>query len=118
MSDPVLSRIVLKTGVPINILDAKVTAATGEMIVDVPVQGRQLEEAVSLFQEAGVNVKKILSSVEINYDRCTSCGACVSPCPVQAIVQHEDWSVELDETKCIRCLVCVDACPVRAIVTP
>lgn len=115
---PVLSEVVLKTGIPVNILEAKVTPRTGEMVVEVPARGKQLEETISLFQKTGVDVEKILEVVHIDSDRCISCGACVSPCPVQAIKQNADWSVELEEAKCIRCLVCVDACPVRAIRLP
>jgi ferredoxin len=115
VSEPVLSQIVLKTGILMNILEARVTATTGEMVVDVPIAEKQLDETISLFEEAGVAVNKIPATVKIDIDKCISCGACVSPCPVQAIKQHSDWSVELDEAKCIRCLLCIDACPVRAI---
>lgn len=115
VGNPVLSQIVLNTGIMINILEAKVTPTTGEMIVDIPVRGTQLEETISLFEKEGVRVDKILAVVRIDFDRCISCGACVSPCPVQAIKQNADWSVELEEAKCIKCLLCVDACPVRAI---
>lgn len=115
VSSPVLSQIVHNTGIMVNILEAKVTPTTGEMVVDVPVRGTQLEETISLFEKSGVDVEKILAVVRIDFDRCISCGACVSPCPVQAIRQTPDWSVELDESKCIKCLLCVDACPVRAI---
>ncbi len=106
----------LETQILVNILEAKVTPTTGEMVVDVPVRGTQLEETIALFEKARVDVKKILAVVRIDTDRCISCGACVSPCPAQAIKQNVDWSVELEEAKCIGCLVCVDACPVRAIV--
>jgi len=116
VGEAVLSRIVLETQILVNILEAKVTPTTGEMVVDVPVRGTQLEETIALFEKARVDVKKILAVVRIDTDRCISCGACVSPCPAQAIKQNVDWSVELEEAKCIGCLVCVDACPVRAIV--
>ncbi len=115
VGDPLLSQIVLDTGVMVNILEAKVTPTTGEMIVDISARGSQLEETISLFENAGVRVEKILAIVQIKTEKCISCGACVSPCPVQAIRQNADWSVELDEEKCVKCLICVDACPVRAI---
>jgi len=115
VSVPVLSEVVHKTGLLVNILEAKVTPKTGVVVVDVPARGKQLQDAISLFETAGVNVEKIPTAVSIDYDSCTSCGACVSPCPVGAIEQHVDWTVELEEEKCIRCLICIDACPVRAI---
>lgn len=115
VADPVLSKIVLSTGIMINILEAKVTPTTGEMVVDIPVRGTNLEETILLFEKESVHVDRILAVVRIDSDTCISCGACVSPCPVHAIRQNADWSVELEEDKCIKCLLCVDACPVRAI---
>jgi ferredoxin len=112
-----LSQIVRDTGVIVNILEAKVTPTTGEMIVDISARGAQLEETILLFEKAGVRAEKILAIVRIEQEKCISCGACVSPCPVHAIRQNTDWSVELDEEKCVKCLICVDACPVRAIVS-
>ncbi len=113
--NPVLSQVVLDTKVMLNILEAKVTPTTGEVTVDAPVRGAQLERVISLFEKQGVHVDRILASVRIDPDKCISCGACVSPCPVQAIRQNTNWDVELDEAKCIKCLLCVDTCPVRAI---
>jgi len=118
VSNPVLSDIVLKTGVPINILEAKVSLNGGEMVVDVPATGMKLDEVRELFEKASVSAKEIKAVIEIDYERCISCGACVSPCPVQAIKQKTEWDVELDEGRCIRCLICVNACPVRAIRSP
>jgi len=118
VSNPVISDIVLKTRLPINILEAKVSLNAGEMVVDVPATGKELDNVSELFQKAGVSVKEIKSIIEIDYERCISCGACVSPCPVQAIKQNSEWDVELDEGRCIRCLICVNACPVKAIRSP
>ena len=44
---------------------------------------------------------------------CISCGACVSECPVDAIVQGDaTYEIKAD---CIDCGVCVSSCPVDAI---
>lgn len=118
VSNPVISDIVLKTRVPINILEAKVSLNGGEMVVDVPATGKKLDEVKELFEKAGVSAKEIKSVIEIDYEKCISCGACVSPCPVQAVKQNPEWDIELDEGRCIRCLICVNACPVRAIRSP
>ena len=112
---PIISETVLKTGIPVNILDAKVTPSAGEMIIDVPASGEKLKEVISSFQGSGVIVKEITSTLEFDFDKCTSCGACVSPCPVQAIKLTKNWSIEFDELKCVRCGICVDACPVKVI---
>lgn len=115
MNTPVLSNTVLKTGVSINILDAKVTQGAGEMIIDVLAAGGKFESVIASLQEQGVATTKIVAIIEIDSEKCIRCGACVSPCPVRAITQKPNWDVQVDLDKCIRCLLCVKACPVRAI---
>ncbi len=112
---PILANVIMKTGAPINILEAQMTPGSGQMVVDAPVNGEKLREIISAFEKEGVRVQEIISAISIDVEKCISCGACVSPCPVSAIKQKSDWSVELDEKKCIRCKICVDACPMRAV---
>ncbi|HJX23430.1 MAG TPA: 4Fe-4S binding protein [Candidatus Bathyarchaeia archaeon] len=112
---PIISEIILKMKTPINILEAKLNQDSGEMIVDIPASDRQLASIIDLFGEAGVTVKELTQFIEIDRTSCTSCGACVSSCPVQAINQMPDWEVEYDDKKCIRCRICITACPFAAI---
>lgn len=112
---PVLSEIILETGIPMNILEARVGPGIAEMLIEVPEEGKKIEGIITKFKEAGINVKEITRTLEIDRVKCISCGACVSPCPVSAIVQKADWDVDLEEAKCIGCRICEDACPVRAI---
>ncbi len=115
LGKPVLAEAVLNTGILINILEAKITPTAGEIIIDVPVTGEKLEEIILFFKNSGVVVKEITQVLEIDMDKCISCGACVSSCPTQAIKQNPDWSIEFDEKKCVRCQICVHACPVGAV---
>jgi NAD-dependent dihydropyrimidine dehydrogenase PreA subunit len=115
---PVIAEIIIKTGLSINILEAKVNAQKGELIVSIPAAGKKLEEALKLFKDAGVQVQKFTAALQIDRERCTSCGACISPCPTGALKFGPDWAIELDETKCIACRICVNACPVKAITVP
>lgn len=112
---PILAGIILKTGIPVNILEAKVNAQKGELIVSVPASGRQLEEMIHMFREADVKTIMLTKALQIDMDRCTSCGACISPCPTKALTFKPDWTIEFDEEKCVACKVCVTACPVRVI---
>jgi len=115
---PILAEIILKTGLPINILEAKVNAQKGELVVSIPSAGEKLEGILKMLREAGVQVQKFTKVLQIDYERCTSCGACISPCPTQALRFGPDWTLEFDEEKCVACKTCVNACPVKAISLP
>jgi len=112
---PILASTIIKSGIPINILEAQVKPELATLVVDVPVDNRKLKEIIAAFEAEGVKVQEIISTLSFDMENCTSCGACVSPCPTGAIVQKQDWTIEFDDKKCIRCKVCVDACPVRVI---
>jgi len=112
---PVLAEVIAKTGILINILEARVTPQSAEMVVDVPATGAEVQQIISSLTEAGLKVKQITKFVEFESDKCISCGACVSICPVGAIIQDKDWQVHMDETKCIGCRICIRACPLHVI---
>ena len=46
---------------------------------------------------------------------CTSCGACASECPTEAISEGEDIYV-IDPEKCTDCGDCVEVCPKEGII--
>jgi MinD superfamily P-loop ATPase len=112
---PILSWIILETGVAINILEGKMGPKAGELIVDVQAEGDKLQRVISLLKKEGVGVKDISRFIEIDRERCISCGACVSPCAYGAIIQNSNWDPEFIEERCVGCLICVRACPLGAI---
>ncbi|MGQ9513474.1 MAG: 4Fe-4S binding protein [Thermoproteota archaeon] len=112
---PILAETVLKKRVLLNILEARVNSQKGELIVSAPLEGEPLEDLIKAFESEGVIIEKLPRIVEIDHERCTSCGACISPCPVSALSFDSDWSLQIDEKRCVGCRVCVDTCPFRAI---
>ena len=46
-------------------------------------------------------------------DSCIACGACMSECPSDAIIEGDVYSIDAD--KCTDCGTCTSACPVDAI---
>ena len=111
---PILSTVILETGVPINILEAKITPSEGEMIVDIPASGEDLARVLESLKKHGVEIREVGPAIEINREKCVMCGACVSPCPTGAITMV-DGELTIDDKLCIRCKACVYACPVRAL---
>ncbi len=111
---PVTSQIILEHKVPIAILAAHVNAKGGEILVEVP-DGVQ-DKIVKAFRQRGVTVT-VPKLIEVDTEKCFSCGSCVALCPVEAISLDKDSTVKFDKEKCVGspCSICVDACPARAI---
>jgi formate hydrogenlyase subunit 6/NADH:ubiquinone oxidoreductase subunit I len=111
---PITSQIILELKVPINIITAHVDSKGGEVLAEVP--DAALEKVVKAFRKRGATVS-IPKLIEIDSEKCVSCGACITLCPVEAITMDEDATVVFDKEKCLgsTCSACVDACPARAI---
>jgi NAD-dependent dihydropyrimidine dehydrogenase PreA subunit len=52
----------------------------------------------------------------IDYKKCTSCGTCVSVCPVQVFEKKGKKVVVAKPDECIGCRACEAQCPAQAIV--
>ena len=111
---PIVSQIVLDLKVPVNILTAYVNSKGGEVLADVPEDA--VEKTVEAFRKRGVTVS-VPKLIEVDAEKCVSCGACVALCPVEAITQDADFAIVFNKEKCVgsTCSACVDACPARAI---
>jgi len=111
---PITSQIILEYRVPIAILAAHVNSKGGEILAEVPDEAQ--EKIVKAFRAKGVLVT-IPKLIEVDSEKCFSCGSCVALCPVEAISIDADSSVKFDNEKCLgsTCSLCVDACPARAI---
>ncbi|MBT0159670.1 4Fe-4S dicluster domain-containing protein [Candidatus Bathyarchaeota archaeon A05DMB-2] len=114
VEQPITSQIILELKVPINIITAHVNSKGGEVLAEVP--DESLDKVVKAFRKRGAKVS-IPKLIEVDAEKCVSCGACVTLCPVEAITIDEDASVVFNKEKCIgsTCSACVDACPSRAI---
>jgi ferredoxin len=114
VEEPIIAQIILELKVPINIITAQVTSKGGEVLAEVPDEA--LEKLIKAFRKRGATVS-IPKLIEVDSEKCISCGACITLCPVEAITMDEDGSVVFDKEKCLgsTCSACVDACPSRAI---
>ena len=114
VSEPIASQIIIEYKVPMAILSAHVNSKGGEILAEVP--DAILEKVVNAFRQRGVSVT-VPKLIEVDADKCFSCGSCIALCPVEAINLAEDSTVQFDKERCVgsTCSVCVDACPARAI---
>jgi ferredoxin len=114
VEQPIISQIILELKVPINIITAYVNSKGGEVLAEVPEES--LDKIVKAFRKKGVTVS-LPKLIEVDTEKCISCGSCVALCPVEAITLADDLSVEFNKEKCVgsTCSACVDACPARAI---
>jgi ferredoxin len=114
VEQPITSQIILELKVPINIIAAHVNSKGGEVLAEVP--DAALEKIVEAFRKKGVTVS-LPKLIEVDTEKCFSCGACVALCPVEAITIAQDCSIVFNKEKCVgsTCSACVEACPARAI---
>ncbi len=114
VDQPIVSQVILDLKVPINIITAHVNSKGGEVLAEVPPEA--LDKVVAAFRKKGATVS-LPKLIEVDTDKCISCGSCVALCPVEAITLADDLSVEFNKEKCVgsTCSACVDACPARAI---
>lgn len=67
------------------------------------------------YPKKSLNSSLFIGRPEIDIEKCTSCGECVSRCPSQAIVLDKtlnDIGINYDE--CVFCTLCEEVCPVGA----
>jgi NAD-dependent dihydropyrimidine dehydrogenase PreA subunit len=59
--------------------------------------------------------KKLGIVIEVDYDKCTGVGECVTVCPsnVYELVKGKTTAPNIDE--CIQCCACQESCPKLAI---
>ena len=58
---------------------------------------------------------KAISKIEIDPEKCKSCGLCQKVCPVNAIVGEAREKRSINQEKCIKCGTCLASCPFKAI---
>ena len=114
---PVISTLIRKYDVEVNILQATVTPnEEGTMFVQLMGAEEKLEQALGYLVGSGVDVMVKPRRIHWTEAVCTSCGACVGQClPKALFVNEETRKVEYDEELCIACELCIPACPYGAL---
>ncbi len=114
VSEPIASQIIIEYKVPMAILSAHVNSKGGEILAEIP--DSMMEQVVKAFRDRGVEVT-VPKLIEVDSNKCFSCGSCIALCPVEAISLDVEGTVQFNRERCVgsTCSICVDACPARAI---
>lgn len=114
---PIMSTLIRKYGVDVNILEARITPnEEGTMFVQIIGDDENIDKAFGYLVSTGVRVTVKPKRLVWREELCTSCGACVGHCLPKALdVDPDTKKVAYDEEKCIACMLCLPVCPYGAV---
>ncbi len=112
---PLVSDLVRKFDVSVNILNADISSGRAGMLV-VELEGTEeaLERSVEDLLNDGVKCSPHVKALVFRQEECVACGSCTAVCFSGALQMNpESWELEFDQDSCIVCGLCVEACPLR-----
>ncbi|MEW5803698.1 MAG: NIL domain-containing protein [bacterium] len=101
----------------VNILRAKIIPKEGGRIV-LELRGKveNIKKGVNFLESKGIGVKSLAQDIQLNEDRCVSCGMCMAVCHQKALsLNPVSWKIEFNRDDCILCEQCVTVCPLKVI---
>ncbi|WNY23215.1 Ion-translocating oxidoreductase complex subunit B [Methanimicrococcus hongohii] len=113
VKSPILSEIIIKTGVLVSIVSSHIDSTGGEIIIEVI--DKYYEVIKNEFEARGVTVTLLDTLICRDESECVDCGACISVCPSKVFSFADDWSLAMDMQKCVKCGLCIDMCPHQAL---
>lgn len=113
VNQAVITNLIKNYDVSFNILRADINPKGGKMLVEI--SGPEAEEGIKYIEKAGIEVSRVKRVVKKDEELCIDCGACVSLCPVKAILIEDDWTIGVDDKECVGCKLCTYSCPTKAI---
>lgn len=68
------------------------------------------------YPECAPDSSKFIGRPEIDIEKCTGCGSCVSRCPSDAIIMEKGThDIGINYGECIFCSLCEEICPAEAV---
>jgi len=114
---PIVSTLIKKYNLEINILHADISAIkVGTLVADVSGRKADIDAALQYIEQAGVEYKIFTNKLIWNEEKCVHCGACTAVCPSSALtMSKQDWTLQFSREKCLVCGLCVKACPLSVM---
>ena len=113
IKSPVLSEIILKTGILMSIVSSHVDSSGGEVIIEI--DDKDYDKIRDEFLIRGASVIPLNTPICRNKKECVECGACISVCPSKVYGFDPAWNLTMEVQKCVRCGLCIDMCPHQAL---
>jgi L-aspartate semialdehyde sulfurtransferase ferredoxin len=111
-NQPVISGLVKKHHIDVNILRAGIDARKGGfMVIELCGNNGSVDQSISFLREKQVVVDEISSRIGYSSERCVNCGACTAVCFAGALSLSEDKELQFNPSRCIACSLCTKACP-------
>jgi L-aspartate semialdehyde sulfurtransferase ferredoxin len=114
---PIVSRLVKDYNLDFNILKAFVTPEQeGLLVLELSGERADYDKGIRYLTDAGVIIQALSQDITCNEERCTSCGACITICPVGCFkLNTKTRKVSFEGEKCVACGICIKGCPPRAM---
>ena len=113
VKSPILSEVILKTGILVSIVSTHVDSAGGEMIIEI--MDPYVETMKKELTARGAFVTILSALIIRDTAECVECGGCISVCPAAVFAFDKNWSLTDDTQKCIKCGLCISMCPHQAL---
>ncbi len=117
LGSPVISKVIKKYDLEVNILQATITPEEdGHMFAIFSGKKKAVSQALDYLEDNQVQVIKPEKNLVRDETRCVHCTACVGQCISNAYtVEPDTYKVVYDPEKCIACKLCIDACAFGAV---
>ena len=115
---PIIYKLIKDFNLAFNIMRANITPEQeGHMVLELDGDNSEIEKGVKYLKQEGISIQPLSKDINVNWEKCTQCGACVAMCPTDAlyIKDRKTMEVAFDSDKCIACELCIRPCPPRAI---
>jgi NAD-dependent dihydropyrimidine dehydrogenase PreA subunit len=113
VKSPILSEVILKTGILVSIVSTHVDSGGGEMIIEI--MDQYIDTMKKELTARGAFVTILSALIIRDKTECVECGGCISVCPAEVFAFDKEWSLTDDTQKCIKCGLCISMCPHQAL---